>query len=140
MTDQTFNGPVDQVAGGNINNYGPVTWDQLPTDELHERQKRNRSDLWAARRRMVFNFPVLVLVITLPIAVAYLIDLVSQMGAGHLGTTASQLPSWAFFGYAIFGVVLPFYLMGRKWNKEADTCSICKAELRGIQVALNRRR
>tara|TARA_R110000823_G_scaffold290928_1_gene409192 strand:- start:872 stop:1354 length:483 start_codon:yes stop_codon:yes gene_type:complete len=24
MTDQTFKGPVDQVAGGNINNYGPL--------------------------------------------------------------------------------------------------------------------
>jgi len=36
MTDQTFKGPVDQVAGGNINNYGPLTdGRQVAGNDIH---------------------------------------------------------------------------------------------------------
>ncbi|PHS47256.1 MAG: hypothetical protein COB05_09745 [Marinobacter sp.] len=36
MTDQTFKGPVDQVAGGNINNFGPLTdGRQVAGNDIH---------------------------------------------------------------------------------------------------------
>lgn len=40
MTDQTFKGPVDQVAGGNINNYGPLKdGHQVAGNDIHNHTK-----------------------------------------------------------------------------------------------------
>lgn len=138
--DQTFNGPVGQVAGGSINNYGPVTWDQLPTEELHRQRRHYRSLLWRARRRLFLNVPNLVLAITLLGAAAYALYLLTQLGAGHLGSTANQVPPWMIFGYAIFGLGLPMHFSLRARNKEGAIIYDCHAHLLGIEVELNRRR
>lgn len=138
--DQTFNGPVDQVAAGDINNYGPVTWDQLTTKELHRQRKRNRSLLWAARRRLIFNLPSLIFVIGMGGAAIYVVYLLSQMGAGHFGTTANQVPPWVMFSYTIFGLGLPLHFVLRVRKREEAVIFDCQVRLTCIEVELNRRR
>lgn len=140
MSDQTFNGPVGQVAGGDINNYRRATWNDQPTDVLLQERRHYKRLLWTSRRRLLFNLPNLVLVVTLFGAAAYALYLFSQMGAGQLGSTGGQVPPWVIFGYAILGIGLPMHFSLRARKREGAIIYDCQAHLLAIEVALNRRR
>jgi hypothetical protein len=137
---QQFNGPVDQVAGGNINNYGGATWGQRSTEDLNYCRKRYRSLLWAARRRLIFNLPNLVLAITVPGLAAYALFMLTQMGLSGRGSNDDQLPPWAMFGFILLGLGLPLHLSLRIRGREGAIIFDCNVNLRAIDIVLNQRK
>lgn len=137
--DQIFRGTVGQVAGGHINNYGPITWDQLPTEELYRQRQRYRSLLWAARRRMLFNLPNLISAVTMLGALVYALYSLTQLMSGQLDADTKGAPIWAIISYAIFGIGLPVHFSIKARDREAAIISDCRAHLRAIDIALNRR-
>jgi hypothetical protein len=138
--EQQFNGPVDQVAGGDINNYGRATWAQRSTEDLHYYRKRYRSLLWAARRRLIFNYPNLVMAITVPGLAAYALFMLTQMGLNGPGSNDGQLPPWAMFGFILLGIGLPLHLSLRIRNREGAIIFDCNVNLRAIDIVLNHRK
>ncbi len=136
MTDQTFNGPVSQVAGGNINNYGAAPYDSLPTEELYNRRSRYRTLLWQARRRLFFNIQIAYLTITVLSFTGFILY---SLNTGQLLEMVNQIPPWLFMVYAIFGIALPMLLVVKKKKKEGAIVSDCHFNIQAIDIALNRR-
>lgn len=137
--NQTFTAPVNQVAAGDINNFGPVTWEQFPTEKLHLYRKHYRSLLWAARRRLLFNLPNLLFAIATLGGASYVYYLLTQLGAGQLINTVNQIPAWAFFGYPIFCIGLPMYFVLKTRRREAAIIQNCRDHFQAIDIALNAR-
>lgn len=138
--DQTFNGQVGQVAGGDINNFGPVTYDQLPTEELLRQRKHFRSLIWAARKRLIFNLPNLFVALGFLVAIAYLLNELGLISVGQLSTYTRQLPFWAFLGFAAIGIWLPMFFHLKTRQREGTIIRDCQAHMRGIDITLNYRR
>ena len=138
MTDQIFNGSVGQVAGGNINNYGPVPYSSLSIEKLYQEQSNYKVLLWAARKRLYFNlYNVFLAVSTLGLAITYFYLLMTK--SDKLFELVGSLPPWALFAYALIGIVLPMLLVHKKRLKEAARIADCHAHLREIDIALNKK-
>ncbi|MGH1463320.1 MAG: hypothetical protein ACRBB6_14950 [Neptuniibacter sp.] len=136
MTDQTFNGSVDQVAGGNINNYGAVSYDSLPTEELYSSRSQYRTLLWQARKRLCFNMQLVYLATTV---LGFSGFMLYSLNMGQLLEVVNQIPPWLFMVYAIFGVALPMLLVVKKRQKEGAFIRDCHINIQAIDIALNRR-
>lgn len=136
--DQTFNGQVGQVAGRDIHNHGEVPYDAWPTDALQKRRQEHRSLIWAARRRMILNIPLAVLVLATLGLTAYMLQMLGLAFDGNLGHIASEPPAWLFF-VAIAGVSIPILLVFRIRQREGAIILDSKKHLLGIDIALNKR-
>lgn len=136
MTDQTFNGPVGQVAGGNINNYGAIPYASLSTEELYSRRSQYRTLLRQARKRLFINIQLAYLATTTLGFSGYIFY---SLKTGQLFEQVNQIPPWFFMVYAIIGIATPMLLVVKKKQKEASIIGDCKAHLQTIDIALNRR-
>lgn len=137
--DQTFTGPVGQVAGGDIHNHGPKSSAQCSIDELHVLNRSARSRLWAARRRKVFNLANLVFTLSVLALTSGVLYVFTQYGGSGLGLAINQLPPWVFVIYAIFGVGLPLHFIMKTQRREDARIRACLAEMEEIDIELDRR-
>lgn len=136
--DQTFTGPVGQVAGGDIHNHGEVPYEAWPTDALQKRRQEHRSLIWAARRRLFFNMPLTILILSVLGLTVYQLQMLGLAFDGNLGRIASEPPAWLFF-VAIAGVSIPILLVFRIRQREGAIILDSKKHLLGIDIALNKR-
>ncbi len=137
--DQTFTGPVGQVAGRDIINNGPVPYSALSTDRLNSERQHFRALLWAARRRLLLNVPNAVFALVMLALAVYALQMIGLVLDGQFGRTATELPPWLFFGGIMLGVGAPLYFVVKTRQREGAIIFNCKAHLQAIDIALNER-
>jgi uncharacterized protein (UPF0248 family) len=140
---QEFNGPVGQVAQGDIHNHNHSQNDppdDIPTNELRDERQEHVSQLWGARKRIFLNWPICIFAINFLVLIWYAITLFGKVSHGVLGTIEGGVPVWGQLLFIIFGLAIPLHLTLRIRKLEGHVIYEARQKIFAIDLELRKRR
>ncbi len=137
--EQTYNGPVGQVAGGNIINEAPKTPQEKSDQELKQTIAKEKRIIRKARVKQIFNIPNFVLLAVVAGMLAYLWYMIGEGLLSFLNPPQEAQPAWHLFVAAPL-ILLPAYFSIRATKEQRSIIESSEAEVNKCKIKLNRRR
>jgi hypothetical protein len=138
--EQTYNGPVGQVAGGNIINEAPKTPQEKSDQELKKTIAKEKRIIRKARFKQIFNIANFTLLVVVTGMLAYLWYMISEEGLLSLSNQPQEAQTpWHLFVLPIL-ILVPAYFSIRATKEQRLIIESSEAVLNECKVVLNRRK
>lgn len=133
--DQTFNGPVGQVSGRDINNLNRGPHEDLlemTPDQLREEKKNLKSRIWKGMYHSYMNIPMLFSLIGMLALLGTLLMTLSNLLSGNI----PERPPFIGLLVGLGIYMIPLYFMTKRRKAYLDMKAACSYRIEFIDARL----